>query len=281
MDYPFLNLNGRLVSTARPLVMGIVNITSDSFYAASRVEAEADAVRERVRAMVAENVDIIDVGACSTRPGSEAVEEAEEWKRLSIALRAISEVAPGVPVSVDTFRSGVAVRAVEEFGVSIINDVSGGDADGAMWRSVARLQVAYVAMHMRGTPAHMQQLTQYDNVVADVLSALARKVDALRQLGVADVIVDPGFGFAKTVKQNYELLDRLEIFRSLECPVLAAMSHKSMIFRPLGITPDEAGDATVALDALAMYKGADIVRVHEVRPAAQTARLIELMRNLD
>ena len=200
-----LNLHGRLVTIDRPWVMGIINVTPDSFYSDSRVNDEA-ALAQRVLHMVEQGADVLDVGACSTRPGSEQPDEQEEMRRLQWALRTIGNVAPQAMVSVDTYRASVAQRCVLEWGADIINDISGGTLDAHMFSTVASLQVPYVLMHMRGTPETMATMTRYTDVTADVLSWMARRVDELRQMGVADVILDPGFGFAKTIEQNYELL---------------------------------------------------------------------------
>ena len=197
-----LNLKGQLVTIDHPWVMGIVNVTPDSFYSGSRVADEPMLV-ERVQAMVAEGADVIDVGACSTRPGSESVDATEEMKRLEWALAAIRRVVPDVILSVDTYRADVARCCVEEWGADIINDISGGTLDEAMFPTIASLQVPYVLMHMRGTPETMSKLTDYNNVASDVLEWMARRIDELRQMGIADVIADPGFGFAKTMEQNY------------------------------------------------------------------------------
>ena len=226
-----LNLKGRLVTIDRPWVMGIINITPDSFYCGSRVNDEQSLI-ERVRQMLADGADVLDVGACSTRPGSESVDAQGEMDRLEWALKVIRREAPDTIISVDTYRAAVARRCVEEWGVDIINDISGGTIDEAMFAMVADLRVPYVLMHMRGTPETMSQLTDYDDVTADVLEWMARRIDALRQMGVADIIADPGFGFAKTLEQNYELLSRLEAFHALNAPLLVGVSRKRMIYMP-------------------------------------------------
>lgn len=275
---PSINVGGGLMTFDRPRVMGIVNITPDSFYADSRASTAA-AVEARVRKMLDDGADIIDIGGCSTRPGAADVAADEEYSRLARALEVIRDRWPQAVVSVDTYRAGVARKCVEEWHADIINDISGGGLSEGMWSTVAALGVPYVLMHMRGTPATMQTLTDYDDVTAEVLEDLARKLAGLRLAGVRDVIVDPGFGFAKTVGQNYELLARLGEFRRLGAPLLAGMSHKSMLFRPLGITPAEAADATVAAHTIAMLNGADIVRVHDVLPAVQSARIVAMTRS--
>lgn len=262
---------------SRPKVMGIVNVTPDSFYSASRAYGLHEA-SERIARLVAEGADIIDIGGYSTRPGAEAVSPEEEYRRLAVGLEAARSVAPEVPVSVDTFRAGVARRCVEEWGADIVNDIGGGTLDPEMWPTVAELGCAYVLMHLRGTPQTMQSHTDYADVAADVLSDLAFKAAGLRRMGVADIIIDPGFGFAKTVDQNYRLFSAMGELRKLGMPVLAGISHKTMLWKPLGVSATETTEATVALDALALWLGADIVRVHEVLPAVQTVKIVELLR---
>ncbi len=261
-----------------PKVMGIINVTPDSFYSASRT-LERDSLVRRVAAMAEAGVDIIDIGGCSTRPGAPDVSPDEEYSRLARGLDALRRNFPDIPVSVDTFRAEVARRCVEEWGVDIINDIGGGTLDADMWDTVADLGVAYVLMHIRGVPQTMQNHTDYEDVVADVMADLACKASELHSKGVADVIIDPGFGFAKEVEQNYRLLSALPLFRELGMPVLAGLSHKTMIWKSLGITPDESTVPTVALDAMALQLGADLLRVHEVEPAVQTVKLFSLLRD--
>lgn len=260
---------------AHPWVMGILNATPDSFYSDSRV-MDAEAIAERALAMVADGADILDIGACSTRPGAENVGLAEEMKRLDVAVRAVrAAVGPSVVISVDTFRAQVAKHCVEELGVDIVNDISGGDLDPLMHNTIAQLQVPYIVMHTRGTPANMQQLTNYDgDVAAVVLEELARKIDTLHQLGINDVIADPGFGFAKTVEQNYRLLSHLEAFHALDVPLLVGLSRKSMIQRVLNCTAAAALNGTTVVNTIALMKGAHIVRVHDVKAAAEARDLV-------
>lgn len=272
-----LNLHGRLVTIDRPWVMGIINVTPDSFYSGSRVNDERSLI-ERVRQMLDEGADVLDVGACSTRPGSEQVDARQEMERLQWALGVMRHEAPDAIISVDTYRADVARRCVEEWGADIINDISGGLIDEAMFATVAELQVPYVLMHMRGTPETMSSLTDYDNVAADVLEWMARRIDELRQLGVADVIADPGFGFAKTQEQNYELLARLDAFHALDAPLLVGVSRKRMIYTPLGCTADEALNGTTVINTIALQQGAHILRVHDVKAAVEAVRLITLLR---
>ncbi|MBQ3364510.1 MAG: dihydropteroate synthase [Muribaculaceae bacterium] len=272
-----LNLKGRLVTIDRPWVMGIINITPDSFYSGSRVNDEQTLV-ERVRVMLADGADVLDVGACSTRPGSEQVDSRGEMERLDWALGIIRREAPDVILSVDTYRADVARRCVMEWGADIINDISGGTIDEDMFSTVASLHVPYVLMHTRGTPETMASLTDYDDVTADVLEWMARRIDTLRQLGVADIISDPGFGFAKTMEQNYEMLARLNAFHALDAPLLVGVSRKRMIYTPLECTADDALNGTTVINTLALQQGAHILRVHDVKAAAEAVKLVTLTR---
>ena len=272
-----MNLRGRLVEIDRPWVMGIVNVTPDSFYSGSRATDELTLVG-RVRQLIAEGADVLDIGACSTRPGSQSVDAQAEMDRLQWALGIIRREVLGVILSVDTYRADVARRCVEDWGVDIINDISGGTLDDTMFKTVAQLHVPYVLMHMRGTPDTMSSLTDYDNVTADVLEWMARRIDDMRQMGVADIIADPGFGFAKTVEQNYELLARLEAFHALNAPLLVGVSRKRMIYTPLDCTADEALNGTTVINTLALERGAHILRVHDVRAAVEAVKLVSLMR---
>lgn len=276
---PFsLNIKGRLVEYTNPVVMGIVNITPDSFFAGSRVTAEAD-IEQRAAQMVAEGADILDLGAYSTRPGAAEVGVEEEMSRLERGIKAVRRaVGDAVPLSVDTFRADVARACVEEWGADIVNDISGGKLDDRMFETVAELRVPYVLMHTRGTPATMQTLTDYADVVADVMGELQRSVWKLEEAGVADVIVDPGFGFAKTPEQNYEMLARLADFELLGKPLLVGVSRKSMFTRLLGIEACQALVPTAVGNALALERGAAIVRVHDVAEARQTIAVVEAMK---
>ncbi len=271
-----LNVGGCLVKFARPQVMGILNATPDSFFVGSRCSGTGDA-ESRTLALLDEGADMIDVGGFSTRSGASDVNADEEYRRLAEALEGVRKAAPEAIVSVDTWRAGVARKCVEEWGVQIINDVSGGTLDPEMYSTVAGLKVAYVLMHMRGTPANMQQLTDYADVTADVIEWLARRLAELRQLGVADVIVDPGFGFAKTLEQNFRLLGELDAFRQLDAPLLAGMSRKSMIWKTLRCTPEESLNGTTVLNTVALQKGAQILRVHDVKAAVEAVSLMEMI----
>ena len=272
-----LNLKGRLVTIDRPWVMGIINITPDSFYSGSRVVDEHTLI-ERVGMMLDDGADVLDVGACSTRPGSEQVDAQGEMARLDWALNAIRREFPDVILSVDTYRADVARRCVEEWGADIINDISAGMLDPEMFATVARLRVPYVLMHMRGTPETMSSLTDYQNVAAEVLEWMARRIDELHQMGVADIIADPGFGFAKTLEQNYELLARLEAFHVLDAPLLVGVSRKRMIYTPLQCTADEALNGTTVINTIALQQGAHFLRVHDVKAAVEAVKLTTLLR---
>ncbi len=276
-----LNLGGRLVDLDRPWVMGVMNVTPDSFYASSRVAFDEAAVAARVRTMVEQGADVLDVGACSTRPGSQPPSVEEEMRRLRVVLPVVRREAPQLPVSVDTYRADVARMAVEELGAHMVNDVGGGTLDDAMWRTVAHLRVPYVVMHMRGTPSTMQSLTDYgnDGVLATVFKDLMQKVDALHQLGVNDVLADPGFGFAKTLAQNYALLAQLEVFHQLQVPLVVGVSRKSMVTAALGVPAAEALNGTTALHTIAFMAGAHIVRAHDVKAAVQARAIVALVAN--
>lgn len=276
MMTPFsLNIKGRLMTYERPAVMAVVNLTPDSFYAASRTLGDDSRLADTVRRAVDEGADMIDCGAYSSCPGADDVSDDEETRRLSHGLEVIRRVAPDAIVSVDTFRASVARRAVCDFGADIINDISGGTLDEAMFDTVAELGVPYVLMHMRGTPATMQSLTDYDgNVTAAVIADLAAKADRLSQAGVCDIIIDPGFGFSKTLEQNYRLLADLEAFKLLGRPLLVGVSRKSMATRLLGISADEALNATTVINTLAVERGASILRVHDVKACREAVSII-------
>ena len=267
----YINVNGSLLDLSQPRVMGILNVTPDSFYAGSRTQTEAEIVR-RVKQIVSEGAAIIDIGAYSSRPNADNVSAREEMERLRMGLKILFEIQPDAVVSVDTFRADVARMCVEEYGVAIINDIAAGEMDADMFHTVAALNVPYIMMHMQGTPQSMQQHPHYDNLLEEVLLYFARKVQQLRDLGVKDIILDPGFGFGKTIEHNYELLSHLEDFRIFELPLLVGVSRKSMIYRLLDITPQEALNGTTVLDTICLLKGADILRVHDVKEAVETVR---------
>ena len=272
-----INAGGRLLDLQTPVVMGILNATPDSFYAGSRTQTEAE-IAARVHQIVDEGAGIIDVGAYSARPGADDVPAEEEARRLRHALDIVRREAPDAIISVDTFRADVAKMCIEEGGAHIINDISGGTLDKNMFRTVARLRVPYILMHIQGEPHTMQQAPHYDNLEQEVFLFLSQRVDQLRQLGVADIILDPGFGFGKTLAHNYELMNRLEDFREFDLPLLVGISRKSMIYKLLGTTPAEALGGTITLNTIALMKGAHILRVHDVRAAVETVRIVETMK---
>lgn len=267
-----LNIGGRLLDLSVPRVMGILNLTPDSFFDGGRHHT-TDAAMRQTELMLSEGADLIDIGAYSSRPNAEDISPAEELSRLLPALRQIRKEFPEAVLSVDTFRAEVARAAVGE-GAQIINDISAGTLDPAMFKTAAELRVPYVLMHMRGTPQTMQQHTQYEHVLNEVLDYFISKVQHLVALGMVDIIIDPGFGFAKTTDQNFELLNKLEIFRMLGFPVLAGVSRKGMIWKTLGISPQDALNGTTVINTIALMKGAKILRVHDVKAAREAVELV-------
>lgn len=274
----YINVNGRLMDLSEAQVMGILNITPDSFYANSRKQTEEE-ITSRVRQIIDESASIIDIGAYSSRPNAENITPEEELKRLRFGLGIIRRIAPDAVISVDTFRAEVAEACVEEYGVAIINDIAAGEMDAKMFDTVARLNVPYIMMHMQGTPQNMQLTPHYENVVKEVFMYFAEKVDKLRSLGVKDIILDPGFGFGKTLEHNYELLNYLDDFKIFELPLLVGVSRKSMIYRLLSTTPDEALNGTSILNTIALMKGANILRVHDVKEAVEAVRIVKKMQS--
>lgn len=270
-----VNIRGQLHDFRRLWVMGILNVTDDSFYSGCRT-TDSDEVIARIQAIRDEGADCIDIGACSTRPGSQPADPALEWKRLKYSISAVRRIWPDAIISIDTFRASIAEKCVE-IGADIINDISGGLLDPDMAETVARLRVPYVLTHMRGTPDTMSSFTDYRDVTADVISELAFRIRDLRERGVCDIIIDPGFGFAKTVEQNYELLANLGEFVNMGLPVLVGVSRKTMIWRPLGITPEEALPGSLALGTAALLCGANILRVHDVAATVQVRDTMQLL----
>lgn len=268
-----LNIRGTLTSLSTPLVMGILNITPDSFFADSRKQTEA-AIDERIREILSEGGDMIDVGGYSSRPDADEVTAEEEMRRLEIALHILNRQYPDIPVSVDTFRSEIARRCVEEYGVAMVNDISGGEMDLRMFPTVAYLKVPYIMMHMRGTPQTMQQHTDYTDMMGEILLYFADKVRQLRLMGVNDIILDPGFGFSKTVEQNYRLMAHLGEFAAFELPLLVGISRKSMIYKFLGGTPADSLNGTTVLNTYALLNGANMLRVHDVKEAVEAVRIV-------
>jgi dihydropteroate synthase len=274
----YINAGGRLLDLEVPKVMGIINVTTDSFYSGSRFFTDNEILSASGK-MISEEADILDIGGCSSRPGAFAVPASEEMERTMRALRLIRKEYPEAILSVDTSRSEIAAEAVEKYGVNFINDISGGKADGKMFKVVERLNVPYILMHMKGDPATMQDNPEYDDIIADILKFFAERIFSLRTAGVKDIVIDPGFGFGKTLNHNFELMGRLDDLGIAGMPILVGISRKSMIWRTLGITPDKALNGTTALHAAALLKGADILRVHDVKEAVQTIRLISKLKN--
>lgn len=273
-----LNIKGRLLELNNPLVMGILNVTPDSFYQKSRKQTEQE-IEERIIAILDEGGEIIDVGAYSSRPDAADVTEEEEMQRLIPVLTRLQKNYPDVIVSLDTFRAKIARKAVEEYGVAIINDISGGSLDTDMFATIAQLQIPYILMHMRGTPQTMQQFTTYNDIQEDIMLYFAEKLQILQLMGVNDLIVDPGFGFSKTVEQNYELMRSLSEFSIFERPLLVGISRKTMIHKLLNITPDESLNGTTVLNTYALLNGANILRVHDVKAAIEAVKIINQLKN--
>jgi len=270
-----INANGQLIDLGTPQVMGILNVTPDSFYSGSRKQTDTE-IAERVEQILAEGGQMIDIGAYSSRPNADDVSTKEEMKRLRRGLRILREKAPDAIVSVDTFRADVAKMCVEEYGVQIVNDISGGELDKEMFPTVARLGVPYVLMHMKGTPQTMQEAPHYDDLMKEVLLYFAEKIQQLRDLGQKDIILDPGFGFAKTLEHNYELLSHLEALQIFELPILVGVSRKSMIYKLLGTTAQEALNGTTVLNTICLMKGcANILRVHDVKECVEAVNIYQ------
>ena len=270
-----INANGQLIDLGTPQVMGILNVTPDSFYSGSRKQTETE-IAERVEQILAEGGQMIDIGAYSSRPNADDVSTKEEMERLRRGLRILREKTPDAIVSVDTFRADVAKMCVEEYGVQIINDISGGELDKEMFSTVARLGVPYVLMHMKGTPQTMQEAPHYDDLMKEVMLYFAEKIQQLRDLGQKDIILDPGFGFAKTLEHNYELLRHLEALQIFELPILVGVSRKSMIYKLLGTTAQEALNGTTVLNTICLMKGcANILRVHDVKECVEAVNIYQ------
>lgn len=272
-----LNLRGRLLELREPQIMGILNVTPDSFYSDSRTPDEAH-ITDRVRQMMDEGADMIDIGGYSSRAGADDVTPEEEMDRLRRGLRIVRKLYPEVPVSVDTFRADVARMCIEEEGADIINDISGGMMDRQMFRTVARLGVPYILMHMQGTPDTMQVAPHYDNLRREVMLYFAERIDRLCQMGAKDIIVDPGFGFGKTLEHNYELMNHLEDFAVFNLPLLVGISRKSMIYKLTGGTPQTSLNGTTVLNTISLVKGAHILRVHDVKAAAEAKQIYMAMK---
>lgn len=272
-----INYNGGLFDLSSPKVMGILNLTPDSFYDGGRYNHFETAV-ERVGGMITEGADIIDIGACSTRPGAKMPGAGEELNRLVPVIKEIKQRYPDVVLSVDTFRANVVSELVNQFGCMIVNDISAGSIDADMFSTVAKLKVPYILMHMQGHPGNMQLNPSYINVTKDVIKELSMHLDKLYSLGVNDVIIDPGFGFGKTLDHNYELFNHLDAFRFFEIPLLVGISRKSMIYKFLGGGPEQSLNGTTVLNTLALNAGANILRVHDVKPAVEAVLIFNKLK---
>ncbi len=270
-----INCNGSVLDLSIPRVMGILNVTPDSFYDGGYYSNEYDAIKH-VEKMLSEGADIIDIGGYSSRPGSDEISEQEEWNRLQPYLKEISRSFPGTIISIDTYRSAIAQKAVLEYGAGMINDISSGSFDEYMFEIVAALKVPIILMHMRGTPLTMQDSPRYSDVVKDLLACFTGRISAARGAGINDIIIDPGFGFGKTLSDNYTLLREIHVFRMLGCSLMAGVSRKSMIYKALDATPREALNGTTVLNTLALVNGVNILRVHDVREAVEAVKLVRL-----
>jgi dihydropteroate synthase len=273
----FINVRGNLIDLSIPKVMGIINVTPDSFYKGSRLTEEEEILKAASQ-MVEDGADILDVGGYSSRPGADNITTEQERTRVINAIKLINHELPEAIISIDTFRSEIVLEAVLDAGAGIINDISGGEADKKMFQVVEKLRVPYIMMHMQGSPGTMQKNPVYDDVVADILRWFGERIFRLQSMGVSDIIIDPGFGFGKTTAQNYEILRHLDDFSIAGLPVLVGISRKSMIWKTLEITPEEALNGTTALNAIALFNGADILRVHDVKEAVQVVKLIETLK---
>lgn len=273
----YINVNGQLMDLSQPRVMGILNITPDSFYADSRKQTEKDIIA-RIHQILDEGGDFIDIGAYSSRSDASDVSPKEEMERLKYGLEILRNECPEAIVSVDTFRADVAKMCVEEYGIALINDIAAGQMDPEMFSTIAQLKVPYIMMHMQGTPQNMQKNPHYDNPVKEIILYFAEKIEKLRASGVKDLIIDPGFGFGKTLAHNYEILDKLEELQMFQLPILIGVSRKSMVYKLLGGGPEDALNGTTALHAIALMKGARILRVHDVKAATETVRIFQALK---
>lgn len=273
----FININGELLDLSTPAVMGILNVTPDSFYSGSRKQSEKEII-ERAGQILNEGARIIDIGGQSTAPSSPFHSAKEELDRVEPALQVIRNEFPNAILSIDTFYSEVAKRSVEKYGVNIINDISGGQIDNNMFETVAQLNVPYILMHMRGTPQTMQQFTNYENLIQDILYYFSEKIAKLNLLGVNDIIIDPGFGFSKTTDQNYQLMAYIKYFDTFDVPILVGISRKTMIYKLLGCTAQESLNGTSVLNTFALLSGAHILRVHDVKEAVECVKIVEKIK---
>jgi dihydropteroate synthase len=273
----YINIRGKLLDLGVPRVMGIINITPDSFYEGSRVSSDDD-ILKLAASMISDGADIIDVGGYSSRPNADDVSPEEEKKRVLGAIKIISRNFPEAVISIDTFRSDIAFEAVTHCGAHIINDISGGEADDKMFSLVRELNVPYIMMHMKGNPGTMQEDPVYEDLISDILKWFGSRIVALQSVGVKDIILDPGIGFGKTINHNFEILRRLGDFAVTGLPLLVGVSRKSMIWKTLGLTPGEALNGTTVLNSAALLGGADIIRVHDVKEAKEAVKLVQRLK---
>lgn len=273
----YINCKGRLIDFSTPRVMGILNLTPDSFYDGGKRISNEEHFRQTEK-MLKEGADFIDVGAYSSRPGATDISEAEELQRILPVVQGLVKEFPHIILSADTFRSNVARQCIEA-GAAMINDISAGNQNGKMMETVAQLQVPYIMMHMRGNPQTMKDLNNYDDLAQDIIFYFSEKIDQARELGINDIIVDPGFGFSKNIAQNFKLLSKLELFKNLKLPILAGLSRKSLIYKPFNTTPGEALNGTTVLNTVSLIKGANILRVHDVKEAVECVKLVGRLKN--
>lgn len=274
----YINCNGSLLDFSTPRIMGVLNATPDSFYDGGYYYDQSS-LQQRIKQLLEEGADIIDVGGYSSRPGADHISMKEEWQRLEPVLKFIRKEYSETIISLDTFRSDIADAAVKNYGVDIINDISAGELDEKMFETISELQVPYIMMHMKGTPQNMKEKAHYDDMMDEILKYFARKYDQLRNMGVNDVILDPGFGFAKNIEQNFLLMNKLKQFKVFDLPLLVGISRKSMIFKTLNIKPQEALNGTTVLNTIATLQGADILRVHDVKQAKEVIQLVQKLEN--
>ncbi len=274
----FINLNGKLIDFSEPVVMGIVNVTPDSFYNGGKLTDEK-VLLATVEKMIKDGATFIDVGGVSTKPGAKLVSTKIELERLLPAVHAIRKKFPEIPLSIDTFRSWVAVRVIDEIGPIIVNDVSGGTLDSKMFETIGKMNVPYVLTHIQGTPQTMQENPYYEDIIRDVSTWLSERVKRLTKFGVKDVIIDPGFGFGKNIQHNYDLLNRLDSFKVFQLPVMVGLSRKSMVWKWLGTKPDGALNGTTVVNTMALLGGADILRVHDVKEAVEAVEIIKALKS--
>ncbi|MHA6281376.1 dihydropteroate synthase [Salinimicrobium sp. CAU 1759] len=273
----YINCKGQLIDLSVPKVMGVLNLTPDSFYDGGRRKRREDHMHQAEK-MLAEGADFIDVGSYSSRPGADDISEEEELKRILPVVEELAERFPDVILSIDTFRSKVARQCVEA-GAAMVNDISAGNLDEKMMETVAQMQVPYIMMHMRGNPQTMKDLNSYNNLVQDILFYFSEKIDRARDYGINDLIIDPGFGFSKNIEQNFELLSKLQLFKNLDLPILSGLSRKSLIYKTFNTTPDNALNGTTALNTVALMNGTNILRVHDVKEAVECVKLLQRLPN--